>query len=198
MSTVTLEMIQQLRERTGAGLMDCKKALQEANGDIEKAIEILRRKGAALAEKRAGYATAEGIVSAYIHPGARIGVLIEIDCETDFVARTQEFKQFANDMGMQVAAYNPKYVSPEDIDKAFLDKERALFAEELAASKKPAAVIEQIVEGKLNKLYSSICLTKMPYVKNDQLTVEDVLKDLIGKLGENIKIRRFARFEVGG
>ncbi len=198
MSTITLDMIQQLRERTGAGMMDCKKALQEAQGDMEKAIELLRKKGAAIAEKRAGHATAEGIVHAYIHPGARVGVLLEVDCETDFVARTQEFKQFANDLAMQIAAFNAKYISPEDVDKAFLEKERAQQTEELKASKKPDAVINQIVEGKLNKLYSSICLIKQPYIKNDQLTVEDVLKDLIGKLGENIKIRRFARFEIGG
>jgi elongation factor Ts len=198
MSTITLELIQQLRERTGAGMMDCKKALQETNGDIEKAIEVLRRRGAAVAEKRAGQATAEGIVHAYIHPGARVGVLIEVNCETDFVARTQEFKDFANNLCMQIAAFNPKYIAPADVDKAFLDKERAIQAEELKASKKPEAVINQIVEGKLNKLYTSICLIKQPYIKNDKITVEDVLKELIGKLGENIKIRRFSRFEIGG
>lgn len=198
MATITLELIQELRERTGAGMMDCKKALQETAGNMEKAIEVLRRKGAAVAEKRAGNATAEGIVHAYIHPGARVGVLVEIDCETDFVARTQEFKQFATDIGMHIAAFNPKYIAPEEIDKAFLDKERAQFAAELADAKKPASVIEQIVEGKLKKLYASICLINQPFVKNDKLTVEDVLKELIGKLGENIKIKRFARFEIGG
>lgn len=198
MSTVTLELIQQLRERTGAGMIDCKKALTETNGDIEKAIEILRKKGAAIAEKRAGHATAEGLVHAYIHPGSRVGVLIEVDCETDFVARTDEFKQFATDMCMQIAAFNPKYVAPEDVDKDLVDKERATYVAELLASKKPAAVIDQIVEGKLNKLYSAICLLKQTYVKNDQLSVEDVLKGLIGKMGENIKIKRFARFEIGG
>lgn len=197
MAKIDLTMVQQLRERTGAGMMDCKKALEQAEGDMDKAIELLRRKGAALAEKRAGYATAEGLVHAYIHPGARLGVLIEIDCETDFVARTDEFKSFASDVAMQIAATNPRYIAPEDVDKAFVEREKALYAEELRASGKPAAVLDQIIEGKLKKLYSSLCLIKQPYVKNDQLTVEDVLKDLIGKLGENIKIKRFARFEVG-
>lgn len=197
MAKIDLATVQQLRERTGAGMMDCKKALQEAEGDIEKAIDILRRKGAAVAEKRAGYATAEGIIHAYIHPGARLGVLVEIDCETDFVARTDEFKNFAHDIAMQIAATNPRVIAPEDLDPAYFEQEKEAFKAELQNSGKPAAVVEQIIEGKLKKLYAPLCLIKQPYVKNDKLTVEDVLKELIGKLGENIKIKRFARFEVG-
>ncbi len=197
MAKIDLSLVQQLRERTGAGMLDCKKALEEANGDMEKAVDILRRKGAALADKRAGYATAEGIVHAYIHPGAHVGVLIEVDCETDFVARTDEFKQFAQDLCLQIAAFNPKYIAPEDVDKALVERERDIYMQEVAGSNKPAAIINQIVEGKLNKFYTAICLIKQPYIKNDQLTVEDILKQLVGKLGENIKIKRFARFEVG-
>lgn len=197
MAKIDLDLIQKLRNTTGAGMMDCKKALEETEGDMEKAITVLRKKGAAVAGKRSGNATDEGLVYAYIHPGDRIGVMIEVDCETDFVARTDDFKQFAKDVCMHIAAYNPKYVSSDDVDQKFLEKERAFYIEELVAAKKPAAVIDQIVQGKLNKLYSSICLMNQPFVKNDQLTVKDVLQELIGKLGENIKIKRFARFEIG-
>lgn len=197
MAKIDLDLIQKLRNMTGAGMMDCKKALETTDGDIEKAITELRKKGAAVAGKRSGNATDEGLVYAYIHPGDRIGVMIEIDCETDFVARTNDFKQFAKDVCMHIAAYNPKYVSPEDVDQTFLDKERAFYIEELVKANKPAAVIDQIVQGKLNKLYSSICLMHQPFVKNDQLMVKDVLQELIGKLGENIRIKRFARFEIG-
>jgi elongation factor Ts len=197
MAKIDLDLIQKLRNMTGAGMMDCKKALEATDGDIEKAITELRKKGAAVAGKRSGNATDEGLVYAYIHPGDRIGVMIEIDCETDFVARTDDFKQFAKDVCMHIAAYSPKYITPEDVDQTFLDKERAFYIEELVKANKPAAVIDQIVQGKLNKLYSSICLMNQPFVKNDQLTVKDVLQELIGKLGENIKIKRFARFEIG-
>lgn len=197
MAKIDLDLIQKLRSMSGAGMMDCKKALEATDGDIEKAMTELRKKGALIAGKRSGNATDEGLVYAYIHPGDRIGVMIEIDCETDFVARTDDFKQFAKDVCMHIAAYNPKYISPEDVDKTFLDKERAFYIEELVKANKPANVIEQIVQGKLNKLYSSICLMQQPFVKNDQLTVAEILQELIGKLGENIKIKRFARFEIG-
>lgn len=197
MAKIDLDLIQKLRTMSGAGMMDCKKALEATDGDIEKAMTELRKKGALIAGKRSGNATDEGLVYAYIHPGDRIGVMIEINCETDFVARTDDFKQFAKDVCMHIAAYNPKYIAPEDVDKAFLDKERTFYIEELVKANKPANVIEQIVQGKLNKLYSSICLMQQPFVKNDQLTVAEVLQELIGKLGENIKIKRFARFEIG-
>jgi elongation factor Ts len=194
---ISLAMIQQLRDRTGAGMMDCKKALIEADGDMERAIELLRKKGAAVAAKRSGNTTAEGLVYAYIHPGSRIGVMVEVNCETDFVARTEDMKKFAADICMHIAAMKPLYLSPEEVDAQYLDKERRLFKEQLEASGKPEKIIEQIVEGKIQKLYSEVCLMKQTFVKNDKLTIDDVLKELIGKVGENIKIRRFARFEIG-
>lgn len=197
MAKIGLDLIQKLRERTGSGMMDCKKALEETQGDLDKATEILRRKGAAIAEKRGNNATSEGLIHAYIHPGARVGVLIEIDCETDFVARTDEMKQFAQDVCLHIAAFAPKYLAPEDVDANYLGKEKEFFQSQIDASKKPAAVVEQILQGKLNKLFTEICLIKQPFVKNDKLTVEEVLKDLMGKMGENIKIRRFSRFEIG-
>lgn len=195
MAEITLELIQQLRDRTGVGMMDCKKALTEANGDLEKAIELLRKKGAAVAEKRAGNVTGEGIVHAYIHPGARVGVLIEINCETDFVARTDEIAKFAHDMCMQIAALRPVCVLSSEVDPALIEKEKAIYKEQLAG--KPAAIIDQIIEGKLQKYYTDICLLNQPFIKNDKLTVDDVLKELIAKMGESIKIRRFVRYEVG-
>lgn len=197
MATITMELIQQLRDKTGVGMMDCKKALIESNGDIEKAIEILRKKGAAIAAKRSGNATVEGLVHAYIHPGSRIGVLLEVNCETDFVARTEALKQFAADICLHIAAMKPQCVSPEDVDLLFLEKERSIFREQLVASGKPEKIIEQILEGKIAKLYTEICLMQQPFVKNDKMAVDDVLKDLIAKLGENIKIKRFVRFEIG-
>ncbi len=196
MAKIDLTLIQQLRDRTGAGMMDCKKALTETDGDMEKAIEILRKKGAAIAEKRSGNATAEGLIHAYIHPGSRLGVLIEINCETDFVARTEDLKKFANDVCMHIAALKPRAVSPDDIDANLVAKERAQFTEELLASKKPANIIDQIVNGKVEKFYAENCLLRQPFVKNDQVTVGDVLQELIAKLGENIKIKRFVRFEI--
>lgn len=192
-----MSLIQRLRDITGLGMMDCKKALEETNGDLEKAIEVLRKKGAAVAAKRAEKATAEGIVHAYIHPGSRIGVLIEINCETDFVANTADMKQFASDVCMHIAAMKPLYLNPEDVDPKFLAHEKDIFVEQLKSSGKPEKVINQIVEGKLSKLYSEVCLIKQTFVKNDQKTIEDLLTDLIAKTGENIKIKRFARFEIG-
>ena len=194
---ITIKEIQELRERTGAGMMDCRKALEEAAGDMEKAIENLRKKGAALAVKRAGKTTAEGVVASYIHPGDRVGVLLEVNCETDFVARTPEFKKFVDDLAMHIAALKPLYLAPEDVDPKFLEHEKDIIREQLAESGKPAEVINKIVEGKLGKLYSEVCLLEQPYVKNDQLTVAELVKEMVGKTGENIKINRFARFEIG-
>lgn len=195
MADITLAMIQQLRERTGIGMMDCKKALTEADGDVEKAIVLLRKKGALLAEKRAGKETAEGIVHAYIHPGSNVGVLIELNCETDFVARNPEMESFAQSLAMQIAAFRPLCIMSTDVDPALIEKERAIYREQLAG--KPAEIIDKIIEGKLDKYYTNICLLNQPYIKNDKLTVDDVLKELIAKMGENIKIKRFVRFEVG-
>ncbi len=195
MAEITLELIQQLRERTGIGMMDCKKALQEAQGDVDKAIELLRKKGALLAEKRSGMVTAEGIVHSYIHPGGNVGVLVEINCETDFVARTKEMAAFAHDIAMQIAAFRPVCIESSEVDPALVEKERAVYKEQLEG--KPAGVIDKIIEGKLAKYYKEICLLSQPYVKNDKLTVGDLLKDFIAKMGESIKIKRFVRFEVG-
>ncbi len=197
MTKISLELIQQLREKTGVGMMDCKKALEEAGGDIEKAVDLLRKKGAAVAEKRSGNATAEGLVHAYIHPGARVGVMLEINCETDFVARTPAVQQFAQDVCLHIAAFNPKCLLPADVSPELIEREKAIFMEQMAAAKKPAAVVEQILKGKIDKMYDEICLMRQPFVKNDKLTVDDVLKELIAKMGENIKIRRFTRYEIG-
>lgn len=189
--------IQELREITGLGMMDCKKALEETEGDIEKAIELLRKKGAAVAAKRAGKETAQGVVQSYIHPGSRVGVLLELNCETDFVARTQEFMNMANDICMHIAALKPLYLNPEDVDPKFLEHEKEISREQLAGSGKPEKIIEQIINGKVQKLYDEICLMRQTFVKNDQKTITDVLTDLMAKTGEKIQIRRFARFEIG-
>lgn len=197
MVTITRELIQEVRERTGLGLMDCRKALEETGGDIEKAVDLLRKKGAAVAVKRAGKETSEGVVQAYIHPGNKLGVLVEINCETDFVANTAEVQQFANDLCMHIAALKPLYLSPAEVDPIFLEREKDILRAQLADSGKPANVIDKILEGKLVKLYSDICLLNQSFVKNDQLTVEQMVQELIGKTGEKIQIRRFSRFEIG-
>jgi len=197
MSKADLGLIQKLREISGLGMLDCKKALEEAGNDLDKAIELLRKKGAAVAAKRADKGTSEGVVHAYIHPGSQIGVLIEINCETDFVAKLEEVKAFANDVCLQIAALKPEYLSPEEVDPAFLAKERDILIAQLKDSGKPANVAEKIVEGRISKLYSEICLLKQTFLKNDKMTVEEAAKELMGKTGENIKIKRFARFEIG-
>lgn len=197
MAKIEMSLIQQLRDKTGLGMMDCKKALEETNGDIPKAIELLRQKGAAVALKRADKETAQGLVHAYIHPGSRIGVMVEINCETDFVASTADVKQFAQDVCMHIAALKPLYLAPENVDATFLEHEKNILHKQLADSGKPEKVINQILEGKIQKMYSDICLLKQPFVKNDQLTVDEVIKDLIAKTGESIKIKRFARYEIG-
>ncbi len=197
MAKIEMKLVQELRKRTGLGMMSCKKALEEAGGDIERAVELLRKKGAAVAAKRSGKDTDEGIVYAYIHPGDRVGVLVEINCETDFVARNENLKQFVKDLGMHIAALKPLYLAPEDVDSKFLEHEKAIFKEQLADSGKPEKILDKIVEGKVNKLYSDICLLKQSFVKNDQFTIEQILQDLIAKTGENIRIKRFARFDIG-
>ncbi len=197
MTKVDLELIQKLRDKTGVGMMDCKKSLIEANGDMDKAVELLRKKGASVAEKRSGNATAEGLIHAYIHPGAQLGVLLEINCETDFVARTADIKQFAQDVCMHIAAVKPLYVSAAQVDTAYLEKERAFFKQQLIDQGKPEKMIDPIVEGKIQKMYADICLMDQKFVKNEQLTISDLLKELIAKMGENIKVARFVRFEIG-
>lgn len=197
MAEITLALIQQLRDKTGVGMMDCKKALIETAGDVEQALDLLRKKGAAVAEKRSGNATKQGLVVPYIHAGDQLGVLLEINCETDFVARTADLKKFGQDVAMHIAAMSPRCVAPADLDQAFLEREKSVFREQLLASGKPEKIIEKIVEGKIEKLYSDVCLMQQNFIKDDKLTIEDLLKDLIAKMGEKITIRRFVRFEVG-
>lgn len=197
MVKISRELLQELRDHTGLGLMDCRKALEETGGDFDQALEMLRKKGAAVAAKRADKETGEGIVKAYIHPGDRLGVLLEINCETDFVANTAAVRQFAQDLCLQIAANKALYVSPEQVDEKFLAHERDIFKEQMANSGKPEKIIEQVVEGKIKKLCSDICLLEQPFIKNDQQTVKEVLQELIAKTGESIRVRRFCRFELG-
>lgn len=197
MAKIDLSLIAKLRDITGMGMMDCKKALEDTGGDIEKAIDILRKKGASVAAQRADRQTAQGLVHAYIHPGSNVGVLVEINCETDFVARTEDLKRFAQDVCLHIAALKPLYLSPEEVDPKFLEHEKNLFRSQLAESGKPEKIVNQILDGKMSKLYAEVCLLNQAFVKNDQLTVDDTLKELIAKTGEVIRIRRFARFEVG-
>jgi elongation factor Ts len=197
MVKIDKNVLQELRDRTGLGLMDCRKALEETNGDIEKAVELLRKKGAAVAAKRADKETAQGVVATYIHPGDQLGVMVEINCETDFVARTEAVQQFAKDLCMHIAAMKPLYLSEADVDEKFLEHEKNILKEQLKDSGKPEKMLNQIIEGKLRKLYSEVCLMNQTFVKNDQFTIDQMVKEIIGKTGEKVKIRRFARFEVG-
>ncbi len=197
MAKIDAKMIQELRNRTGLGMMDCKKALEATGGDIDKAVDELRKTGAAVAAKRSGKDTQEGLVYAYIHPGDQVGVLLELNCETDFVARNEEVKQFAKDIGMHIAAMKPLYLAPEDVDPKFLEHEKEIIKAQLADAGKPEKIVNQIMEGKINKLYTDICLLHQPFVKNDQQTIQEVLQELMAKTGENIKIKRFARYEIG-
>lgn len=190
-------IVKELRDKTGAGMMDCKRALEETQGDATKAIEILRTKGIATAEKRAGRATKEGIIDSYIHPGNRLGVLVEINCETDFVGRTGEIKTFAREIAMQVAASSPLVIKREDIPPEKIEKELEIYKNQAREMKKPDAVIEKIALGKLEKYYQEVCLLEQQYIKDPARSVKDLLMDLIAKTGENISIRRFARFRLG-
>jgi elongation factor Ts len=194
---VTAEMVKELREKTGAGIMDCKTALQEADGDFEKAIEILRKRGVAAAQKRAGRETKEGVIDAYIHPGNRIGVLIEINCETDFVARNDEFRQFVRNMAMQVAAANPQYVSRDQVPQEVIEKELEIYRSQAKESGKPDHIVDKIAQGKLEKFYQEVCLLEQAYIRDPDRTVEDMLNEIRAKIGENIVIRRFVRYQLG-
>uniref|UniRef100_A0A7V3ZUW8 Elongation factor Ts n=1 Tax=candidate division WOR-3 bacterium TaxID=2052148 RepID=A0A7V3ZUW8_UNCW3 len=197
MKEISIEKIKELRQRTGSGVLDCKLALEEANGDIEKAIEILRKKGIAKAEKKKERPTAEGVIDAYIHPGEKLGVLVEVTCETDFVARNQEFRRFVRDIAMQIAATDPLAISPEDLPPHIIERERKIYEEQLKDSGKPKEVIEKIIQGKLQKFYEEVCLLNQAFIKNPEKTVEVYLKEQIAKFGENIRIKRFARFKIG-
>lgn len=194
---VTAQQVKELREITGAGMMDCKKALEECNGDIEKAIDFLRKKGMADAAKKAGRIAQEGLIEAYIHMGGKIGVLVEVNCETDFVARTDEFKSLAKDIAMQIAAYSPKYVKREEVPAEVIEKEKEIFKSQALNEGKPESVIDRIVEGRLEKYFAEICLLEQPYIRDDKKKIEEVIKEKITQLGENIEVRRFCRFELG-
>ncbi len=189
--------VKALRERTGAGMMDCKKALVETEGNLESAVDLLRKKGLAAAAKKAGRIASEGVVQAYIHQGSRIGVLVEVNCETDFVARNEQFQELARNISMQIAAANPSWVRREDVPKDVLAREMTIYKEQAQASGKPEQVIEKIATGKLEKFYGESCLVEQKYIKDDKQTVTDLLRAQISKLGENLSIRRFVRFEVG-
>lgn len=194
---VTAEMVKDLRAKTGAGMMDCKRALEETGGDMEKAIEYLREKGLAAAAKRAGRTAAEGVIESYIHLGGKLGVLVEVNCETDFVARTPEFREFARDIAMQVAAANPLYLAPEDVPAEVLAKEKEILRAQALNEGKPEKVVERIVEGRLEKFYSENCLLEQPFIKDPDKKVRDLLTEKIARIGENIVIRRFVRFQLG-
>ncbi|MCD6405169.1 MAG: translation elongation factor Ts [Planctomycetes bacterium] len=192
---VSAAVVKELREKTGIGMMDCKRALEEAAGDLEKAVDVLRKKGMAAADKRAGRAAGEGFVGSYIHSNGKIGVIVEINCETDFVARSEEFRTLARDIAMQVAATNPMAVSVEDIGPDVVEKERAIYAEQ--AKNKPANIIDRIVDGKMKKFYQENCLVEQQFVKDADSTVAELIKEFSGKVGERVIVRRFARFAVG-
>ena len=189
--------VKELREISGAGMMDCKKALQEADGNLEKAQEILREKGLAAAAKKAGRIAAEGIVESYIHGGGKIGVLVEVNCETNFVANTDEFKSFVRDIAMHIAATNPMYLSEEDIDPAVIEKERGILTVQAQNEGKPAQIIDKMVDGRIKKFKKEICLLDQPFVKNPDMTIQEYVNEKVGKMGEKITIRRFTRYEMG-
>ncbi|MBW2614699.1 MAG: translation elongation factor Ts [Deltaproteobacteria bacterium] len=194
---ITTTQIKELREKTGVGIMDCKAALNESSGDIEKAIEYLRKKGIATAKKRGGRVTSQGQVQSYIHAGGKIGVLVEVNCETDFSGKTEDFTAFVKDLAMQIAATNPIAVDREGVPEDTLLKEKDIYATQARDSGKPDNIIDKIVDGKLKKFFSEACLLEQPFVKNPDITVRDLLNDLMAKTGENIMVRRFARFQLG-
>ena len=194
---ITASDVKTLREKTGAGMMDCKKALTEANGDMEKAIELLREKGLAAAVKKSGRIAAEGIVDSYIHLGGKIGVLLEVNCETDFVAKTDEFRALVKDIAMQIAAANPKYLRKEDVDTAELEKEREILRAQALNEGKPEKIVDKMVEGRIQKYYKEVCLLEQPFVKDPDKSVQDLVTEKIAKIGENISVRRFVRYEMG-
>ena len=195
--TIDASIVKDLRSRTGAGIMDCKEALLDSDGNVEKAVDFLRKKGIAKAEKKAGREADQGAVLSYIHPGNRIGVLVEVKCETDFVAKTDGFQTFVKDVAMQIAATNPLSVTRDGIDSVVVDKEKEIFTEQAKLSGKPDNVLEKIIEGRIEKFYQEICLLEQSFIKDSDKSVKDILMETIATLGENISIARFSRFEVG-
>jgi elongation factor Ts len=194
---ITAAQVKELRDKTNAPMMDCKNALAEAKGDVEAAIIVLRKKGVATAAKKATRATSEGSVASYIHAGGKIGVLLEVNCESDFVARTDDFKTLVHDIAMHVAATDPRYIRKEDVTPEAFEKEKDIFRAQAAATGKPPAVVEKIVEGKMGKFYEEVCLYEQPFIKDQTMTVHQLIATVVGKLGENIAVKRFARFKVG-
>ncbi len=194
---ITAKMVKDLRDKTAAGMMDCKKALTDTGGDMEKAVDLLRQKGLAVAAKRAGRATNQGVVETYIHAGGNLGVMIELGCETDFVAKNDDFRAFARDIAMHIAALNPVAVTREEVSPEVVSRGKEIYVQQALDSGKPEAIVEKMVTGKIEKFLSEICLLEQQYVKNPDLSVQDLLNDLVGKMGENISIKRFARFQVG-
>ncbi len=197
MAEINARQVKELREATGAGIMDCKEALKESDGDLSKAEEILRTQGLAEAQKKAGRTTDEGIVDSYIHLGGKIGVLLEINCETDFVARTDEFQDLAHNICMQIAAADPTYIDREEVPEDVLHQEKRILREQARQEGKPDHIVDKIVEGRLEKYYSQVCLVDQAYIRDPDITIEELLKDAVASLGENIQVRRFARFAVG-
>jgi elongation factor Ts len=197
MMKITAEKVKELRQRTGIGVMECKEALQECQGDIEKAIASLRKKGYSRAKEKMSREVSQGLIQSYIHLEGKIGVLVEINCESDFVARNEEFKELAKNMAMQIAAANPRYVSAEEIPAQEIEGEKEIIRAQLQDTKKPPQIIEKIVEGKLRKYFEEVCLMDQPFIKDDKMSVQQLIASHIAKFGENIKVKRFARFELG-
>ena len=195
--TISAAMVKELREKSGAGMMDCKKALIETDGDIEKAIEYLREKGLSAAEKKSGRIASEGAVTSYIHMGGKIGVLLEVNCETDFVAKTDQFKEFCKDIAMQIAATNPKYISKEEVSEEFIEKEKEILKAQAINEGKNEKFVDKIVEGRIKKTYEDICLLEQAYIKDTDKTIAELLSTTISEIGENIVLRRFVRYELG-
>ncbi|SHK65462.1 translation elongation factor Ts [Desulforamulus aeronauticus] len=197
MAEISASMVKELRERTGAGMMDCKKALAEVGGDMEKATDFLREKGLAAAAKKAGRVAAEGIVESYIHGGGRIGVMVEINCETDFVAKNEDFRALAKDIAMQIAATKPEYVRREEVPTEAIEKEREILRAQALNEGKPEKIVDKMVEGRIEKYYKEVCLLEQPFVKDSDKTVQHVINEIISKIGEKIDVRRFTRYEMG-
>ena len=195
--TITSQMVKELRDKTNAGMMDCKKALTETAGDMEKAVDLLRQKGLAVAAKRAGRETKEGVIESYIHAGGKLGVMVEVGCETDFVAKTDDFKAFAKNIAMHIAAANPISVSRDDVPADMLQREKDIYINQAVESGKPQQIAEKMVAGKIEKYLAEVCLMEQKYVKDDKLTVQDLLNELVAKMGENISVKKFARFQIG-
>lgn len=197
MADITAAMVKELREKTGSGMMDCKRALADTDGDMEKAIDLLRKKGLAKAQKRAGRATSEGVIYSYIHTGGKLGVMVEINCESDFVAKTDSFLEFAKNVAMHVAASNPAGLNPEDIPEEAVNREREIYRAQALEQGKPENIVDKIVEGQVQKFYKDSCLLSQPYIRDPKMTIADLVTEAIATIGENIQIKRFVRFQIG-